>query len=488
MTKSPKQVESLKSTAYSCEEVSELLQIKVLLPQDNDNFFKNIIGNTEIVSYFTQIVKILKSEETIKGLGDRFHPSFLLLGIVGIGKALTVYSFAKEMELPIIVIDTEKLLQDFSAKMIKSIKTFLEQYDKCVVLFKDVNYIDQLDSDKSVSLFSKLCNIKNSFPDSYFFASASETFAYPQFFYGNEGFDTKLSYNPPDPKERILLIKKFLKDIPHDEKMDFDKVSRDFIGSSGGDIADMLQKAWVQCVIRGEDKLTYKAINATIYSESFGSKVRKMSDKEMRLTAYHEAGHVIAGYYGCPNYKISKVEVVFRTDSLGLTDPETDEDQLSYTREDLIGHIIHALGGKVAEQIMFNTNTSGVASDLANATTMASGYVKVFGMDPTMGPLCLADEVFMSETLNSIADVKIQEMLMDLERQATQIVFEHKDKLVKLAEALIKKETLYKEEVMRILEGPKKAPRTSSNKTSAKSTSATTNKKSSNPRKTTSKA
>ena len=455
----PRPSDLAKSQAYSVEELVKTLQVKILLPQDNDNFFDNIIGNAPIVDYFKKLVALLKNQPDIEGLGERLHPSFLLLGPVGVGKAITVYSFAKEMDLPIIVFDIEKLLQDYSTKMVNGIKAIIQKYDKCVVLFKDVNYGDQLDSDKAVSFFSKLCIIKNSFPESFFFASVSETAAFPQFFYGSEGFNNRQTFNAPDPKEREQLIRLFIKDIPHDEKMDFEKVSRDFCGCTAGEIKDILKKAWVECRIAGRNQLTYQDINQTIYSENFGSKVRKMSEREMRLTAYHEAGHVIAGFYGSPNYKISKVEVVFRSNSLGLTDAETDEDQLSYTREDLIGHIIHSLGGKVAEQVMFNTSTSGVISDLASATTLAESFVKYFGMDPSMGPVCLQEDVFSSETLCSIADIKIQEMLINLEAKTTQIILEHKDKLIALAEALIKKETLYKEEVMAILEDKKKRTR-----------------------------
>ena len=460
MKQSPRPKELLKAQAYSVEEVVEMLQVKTLLPKDNDNFFKNIIGNTTIVKYFTNMVKLLKSESAIKGIGT-YHPSFLLLGVSGIGKALTVYSFAKEMDLPIVVIDSEKLLQDFSVKIVNGIKSVIAQYDKCVVLFKDVNYSNMLDEDKMTAFLSKLCNIKNSFPRSFFFASASQFAFYPQFFFGAEGFNNRVSFNSPDPKEREKLIKKFIKNIPYDEHLDFDKVARDFIGCSGGDISDILNKAWISCLLEDKPKLTYEIINATIYSETFGNKIRKMSEKEMRLTAYHEAGHVVAGYYGSTDYKVSKVEVVFRPQSLGLTDPETDEDKLSYTREDIRGRIIHCLGGKVAEQLMFNTNTSGVSADLSNATTLAESYVKYFGMDKSFGPICLQEEVFPSEYLNRVADIKIQEMLIELEAKATEIVLEHKDKLVAIAEELIKKETLYKEEVMAILESDKK-PRAAS--------------------------
>ncbi|MBR3281458.1 MAG: hypothetical protein IKI57_06475 [Clostridia bacterium] len=467
MKQTPRIKELLSTQTYSVEEVVEKIQVKTLLPQDNDNFFKDIIGNTNIVKYFSNMVRLLKRKRPIKGLGS-YHPSFLLLGVSGIGKALTVYSFAKEMNLPIVVIDSEKLLQDFSIKIVNGLKGVIAQFDKCVVLFKDVNYSNMLDEGKMTSFLSKICQIKNSFPRSFFFASASQFAFYPQFFFGAEGFNNKVSFNSPDPKDREKLIKKFIANIPYDENLDFNKVARDFIGCSGGDIADILNKAWISCLLENKPKLTYEIINATIYSETFGNKIRKMSEKEMRLTAYHEAGHVIAGYYGSTDYKVSKVEVVFRPQSLGLTDPETDEDKLSYTREDIKGRIIHCLGGKVAEQIMFNTNTSGVSSDLSNATTLAESYVKYFGMDRTFGPICLQEEVLPSEYLNSIADGKIQEMLIELESKATEIVLEHKDKLIAIAEQLIKKETLYKEEVMAILEGDKK-PQTTSTRGKKKS-------------------
>ena len=450
-------VSTSKSQSYTESELQELLEYKILMPVDNDNYFKNIIGNKDIVKYFSQLVKLFKSGASPAFLGKAFHPSFLLLGVEGTGKALTTYTFANEMGLPIIVFDTEKLLQDYSNKMIKSIKDVIKKLEsisgKAVVLFKDVNYGDNLDADKGAVFYSKLCNIRNSFPESFFFATASASAVYPSFFYGPDGFDTALSYNLPDPKEREALIKKFLVDIPYDPNLDFDKVCRDFMGSSGGNIADMLKKAYIQCLIEGKEKLTYEMINATIYSETFGNEIRKMSEKEIRLTAYHEAGHVIAGYYGSPNYKVSKVEVKFRSYSLGLTDPETDEEKLSITREDILGDIITSLGGKCAEQVMFKTSTSGVVQDLAQATCCAENFVKIYGMDPTFGPIYLGFDVFSSETLSDIADIKIQEMLINLETETTKIILEHKDKLVAIAEALIKKETLYKEEVMEILEG-----------------------------------
>ena len=448
-----------KPEEFTIEDVCELLKVKILPSEENDNFFKDIIGNTDIVKSMTEIVNILKTGKSTEILGKDFHPSFLLLGVEGIGKCLTAYAFAKEMELPIIVFDIEKLLQDFSTKMVRGIKRLIEAHRPCVVLFKEVSFISELDSEKAISFYSKICSIKNSFPDSFFFASASTTTEFPSFFVKDEGFETIFSYNPPDPKERQHLIRKFLRAIPHDEKLDVEKLSRDFFGFSGGQIHDFLRKALVQAVLKGKDKLTYELINNTMYSEMYGGKVRKMSEKELRLTAYHEAGHVVAGYFGCPDYKVSKVEVVNRRETLGLTDPEVDEEKHSYTREDIKGRIITALGGKVAEQVIFNTSTSGVVGDLAQAAGVADGYVRRFGMDDSFGPVFVDDDTFYSDELAKIADLKIRELLITLEKETYRVILEHKDKLIGIAEALIKKETLYREEILRILEGSEKKPR-----------------------------
>lgn len=455
-----------KAKDYTLDEVKEILEVKILPHKENDNYFKNIIGNKAVIDYLKEIVELFKAgSASIEILGSIFHPSFVLLGIEGIGKTLTTFAFANEMELPIIVISADKLLQDYSARMFKGIKDLIKNTGKCVVLFKEIQFIAQLTNEKGIPVYTRLVKLKNDFPDSFFFVSASQTTTYPSFFMGEDGFDTMLSFNPPDPLEREKLIRRFLKELPYVEDLDIPKIARDFFGFSGGDIRNMLKKSFIQATIQGKDELTYEIINQTMYSELFGSKVRKMAAKEVRYAAYHEAGHVIAGYYGSPDYKISKVEVVHRSYSLGLTDPEVDDEKLTTTREDMLGQIRHSLGGKCAEQIIFKTSTTGVMQDLQQATAIADGYVCKFGMDETFGPVFVDDDEYFSDSLKSIADIKMQELMIRLESETTQILLEHKDTLIELAEELAKKETLYKEEIMAILNKNSKSTKSKKSRT-----------------------
>ena len=439
---------------YTIDEIKKLFEIKIVMPEDNDNSFDMIIGNKPNVEYFKEIASYFKDGLEIELLGDEFHPAFVLLGIEGIGKTLMTFAFAHEMNLPIIVISTEKLLQDYSARAFKGLTALIKSIGNCVFLLKEVQYIAQLqDNEKCNSAYTQLVSLKNAFPKSFFFVSASATTAYPPFFMGPGGFEEISSFNPPLPDEREALIRKFLEDIPYIENLEIEKLARSCYGLSGGNIKNILKKSLFMTSIKGLDELSYEVINEVLISDTYGSKVRKMSEKEMRITAYHEAGHLIAGYYGCPDYKVDQLEVVYRSETLGITSSEADEEKLSTTKEDIIGGIITCLGGKCAEQIIFKTSTTGVIEDIRRATALADGFICKFGMDESFGPVYVDDDEFYSDTLKATADIKIQEMLIKYEAQTSQILIENKDKLIAVAEALVKKETLYKEEIMEILEG-----------------------------------
>lgn len=444
-----------KKKEYTIDQVKKKLRPKILLPDDNDNFFKSIIGHKDIVDQLTETVALLTSGSDIQILGVNYHPSFVLLGMQGVGKTITAFAFAKEMNLPIIAINCERIVQDYSEELFEGLIKLIESVGRCVVMFKEIQFFANMKTEESVPIYNMILDVKDSFPDSFFIVSASVTTTYPSYFMGEEGFDTIISFNPPGPEDREALTRKFLEELPYVEDLDIPKLARDFYGFSGGDIKCLLKKAFLQAYFEGKDQLTYEIINQTMYSDMFGKQVSKMSEKELRFTAYHEAGHVVAGYFGCPEYKISKVEVVHRSYSLGLTDPEVDEKKLSTTKEDLKGEIIHSLGGKCAEQIIFGTSTSGVMQDLQQATALADGYICKFGMDETFGPVYVDDDEYYSDSLKAIADSKMQELMINLEHETTKILLEHKDKLVLLAETLAKKETLYKQEILEILEGKK---------------------------------
>jgi cell division protease FtsH len=405
-----------------------------------------------------QIASLFSATKTRKlSVAVEGHPNLLFVGPSGVGKTTCAFAIAKSMKVPIIVIDTQNLvtaMPDHKSfdPVFNGLRMVIEDTGKAVVLFKEVQYINSYSQNNNVSVSTMICSLVSMFKDCLFIATTSqEEVSFQRFFLDDGGFDTPVTFDVPNHSERDSLIRRFISIYPYEEGIDFDKLARDFIDYTGGEIQKTLKAAYFQCLIKGFKKLSYKQINEAIWAEQYGKEVKKMSDKEIRLTAYHEAGHVIAGFYGCPNYQVSKVEVLHRQETLGLTMGESDEDKESYTVEDLEGRIILNHGGKVAEEVTFGTSTSGVVQDLASATVIAIQMIKRCGMDPDFGPVYLDDEVFDSPILHDSADEKVRALLKRLYAKTTKIMLEHKDKLILIAEALIKKDVLYKEEVLDLL-------------------------------------
>ena len=436
-----------KERAYAIKQ----LGIKVVEIKDNDNFFENIIGNERVKNFFSSLVDIFSNPDSYDI--SLINKKFLLIGETGVGKALMTYAFANELGIPIVCIDIEKLVNCPPNIAFTEISKVINEKAPCVVFFKELDYLGVLEDEKALNYCSNIIAICQKYEDCYFFTSTSAGLEIFQFFIEQGAFDTRVVFELPDPSERELLIQKFIKklNIKCDENLDFKKVAKDFFGLSAGDIENILKKSYIKSMIAKEETLTYRTINDTLYAESFGDKRHKMSEEELKMTAYHEAGHVIAGFYSDPNYKVSKVEIASRDESLGLTEQENDEEKRSYTKEDICNVIISNFGGKVAEDVIFSTTTSGVAQDLATATQFANMYVKNFGMDENFGPVCLASGILESAILDDEADKKIQELLKSLYKKCELIVTEHKSKLIELAEELLVKETLYKEDVEKIL-------------------------------------
>ncbi len=442
------------------QECIESLELKIVLPEDNDNFLENIVGHKDNKEFILQIASFLSEEDEEDTSDDSSligHPNLLFVGPQGAGKTICAFAVAKAMEVPIIVIDTQNLVtampdhKQFS-RVFGGLSAVIGGVGSSVVLFKEVQYINSYSQNNNIAVSTMICSLIRNYPESLFIATTSqEEVAFQRFFLEEGGFDVPVTFELPDHAEREALIRRFISAYPHEDDIDCDKLARDFIDYSGGDIQKTLRAAWRQCKIKKIPKLNYKLINEAIWAEQYGREVKKMQENEIRLTAYHEAGHVIAGFYGCPNYQVSKVEVLRRQESLGLTMGENDEDKESYTIQDLEGRIILNFGGKVAEEITFNTSTSGVVQDLANATVIAVQMIKRCGMDPDFGPVYIDDEIFQSNILDDDADVRIQNLLKRLYQQTIRIMLEHRDKLILIAETLCQKEVLYKEEVLALL-------------------------------------
>ncbi len=426
-------------------------QVQILPPEQNDNTIEKLIGISNVKQYLEYVIRQYKNHEnatTFEQAG--IHNAVLFSGAEGNGKTTSAYILAKECGLPLIRIHCEKLIVDDLEAIMNNLEKIFSAFPNAVVLFRTIEYLSMLEDMQASFIFSRMTDFIHDFKGCFFIATVSTGTAIPPFLLAEDSLREDITFNLPIPQERIEFIQRYLQDIPH-ENINVEKLARDFIGLSGGKIKKLLYAAYRHALIHNKELLDYTTINETITSELYGGKYKKMSDNERRLTAYHEAGHVIAGYFSDPDYVPAKVEIAIRESSLGLTTNEINEDKLSYTKEDNERHIVLALGGKAAEELIFHTSTTGVIGDLTQATLVASIMVRLSGMNKEVGPISLHENTFQSPHLEKQADEQIQKLLIQLYKRTQQILEEHQDALVALAEKLIEKETLYSEEVLEIL-------------------------------------
>lgn len=449
------------SAPLNYKQVVKLLGIKILPPEENDNSFDKLVGLSEPKKYLTQILELLKNRDKPENQMATLNRKLLFLGNTGVGKALTAYAFAKEANLPIIVIEGEKFVNEKYSALIHSLKVVLDQHKPAVVLLKDIEYILNLGEDKSISLFSKLTDYLNTYTDCVFITTLSTIVTLPEFLLSDKGFTLGLNFEDPDLEQRETLIKRIIKDFPHEEDIDISRVARNTFGMTGGIIHKLLRSSFNQALMDGKKKIDFESIDTVLSSSLYGYKKKLMTEKERKLTAYHEAGHVIAGYFSDPDYKTSKVEIAHRSESLGLTIQDTDEDKFTYIKKDYENDIICSFGGMAAEDLVLGTHSSGVSEDLRVANLVAEAMVKKFGMSE-LGPVSLGDKpaislgeetkYYYSEYLAKKADELIHKMLFELQERTNQIMLARKDALEELAQALLEKETLYSNEITAILE------------------------------------
>lgn len=455
-------INSKSSVPMSYEEIIEALDVKILPPEENDNFLDNIIGLENPKKYLKQILEFYNNPENYKDYNMTMFRKFLLIGQEGVGKAMTTYAFAKEANLPIVVIEADRFVTPNALTLMKNFSVVLDKHRPAVVLLKNIAYISELSDEKSTAVYTKLCDYLVNYEDCFFFTTLATYASFPENLFSEKGFNTTLIFEVPDLAQREELLKRFLTRFSHDESLDSNeknsdlkKIAKNTLGMTAGNLIHLLENSMVQSFMDGHTQLNYFSIDTTLSSNLFGNARKTMTDEERRLTAYHEAGHVVAGYFSNPKYKLSKVEIVHRTFSLGLTVHEADEDKLSYTKEDFENDIILSYGGMAAERLMINTNTSGVSEDLRQATKTASNMICLFGMDDDFGPISLDDENFMSDTLAEEADILLQKMLKNLYAKTERIMLEHKAELIALSEALIEKETVYSDEILEIFKKAK---------------------------------
>ena len=257
-------------------------------------------------------------------------------------------------------------------------------------------------------------------------------------------FPTKIHISNPDFLTRLQILKINAKDMKMDENCDLEKIARNLSGMTGGDIAQIMQRAGILAVRRGKEKVTQEELDDSFDRVVAGlkSKTKKLNENEKIIVSHHEIGHAIGSYF-LKNEVIQKISILPRTsNTLGyvLYANENENDKFLSTKEELLNDITVSLAGRASEELMFGKVTGGCSNDLEKATKLAENIVCRLGMcDDTFGLMSInPNDVLMRERILH----EVKRILNECYAKAKDLLIEHKELLEELAKILIEKEEM----------------------------------------------
>ncbi len=280
-------------------------------------------------------------------------------------------------------------------------------------------------------------------------------------------FDRQVVVPRPDVRGRLAILRIHTRRVPLEDDVDLNTVAKGTPGFVGADLQNLVNEAALLAARRDAQRVANHDFEEAKDKVTLGTERRSlvMSDREKRITAYHEAGHALVALLNADADPVHKVTIIPRGMALGVTQTLPDEDRLNYTRAQLVATIEHAMGGRAAEELIFDHQSTGASNDLEQATSWARRMVCKYGMS-SLGPVSYGDEggdVFLgrdfaqrreySENTARLIDSEVAKLLNELYDAAKQHLAENRDKLEDIAEALLERETLDRNDLATLMRG-----------------------------------
>ncbi len=452
---------------------------KLVNHSENVVTFDDVAGVDEAKEELQEVVEFLKDPKRFSRLGGKIPKGVLLVGPPGTGKTLLGRAVAGEANAPFFSISGSDFVEMFVGVGASRVRDLFQQGQKhapCIIFIDEIDAVGRQRGaglggghDEREQTLNQLLVEMDGFNTSdgvILMAATNRPDVLDRALLRPGRFDRQVVVANPDIKgrEQILNIHVKNKNIPVDEDVSLETVARGTSGFSGADLANLVNEAALLAARRGQDNVTMQDFEDAKDRVMMGPERRSLvlSPAEKRNTAYHEAGHVLAGRLLPNSDPVHKVTIIPRGPSLGLTSMIPKEDRHSLSRSYLLAQLRVLMGGRAAEDVTFGEFTSGAANDLKVATDRAHAMVCEWGMSE-LGPISFGGngEVFLgrdfmkersySEETAAAVDKAVHKLLEDAYSDVKQMMLDHKQILVALAEALYEKETLEAREIDEII-------------------------------------
>ena len=448
--------------------------------------FSDVAGAEEAIEELQEIKEFLENPAKFQAIGAKIPKGVLLYGPPGTGKTLLARAVAGEAGVPFYSISGSDFVEMFVGVGASRVRDLFEQAKTNAPAIIFVDEIDAVGRHRGAGLggghdereqtLNQLLVEMDGFDvrgGVILIAATNRPDILDPALLRPGRFDRQIPVGPPDLAGRKAVLEVHAKGKPIAPDVDLMVIARRTPGMTGADLANVINEAALLTARQGQQLITAVTLEESIDRVMAGPqrKTRVMSDKERKVTAYHEGGHALVAH-ALPNMDpVHKLTILPRGRALGYTMVLPEEDRYSQTRAELEDSLAYALGGRAAEELVFHDVTTGAANDIERATATARAMVTQYGMSPRLGALKFGQEsgeVFLgrdmghqrdySEEIAGIIDEEIRSLIEKAHDEAYEILDRHRDVLDDLVLRLLDKETLDKQEIAEIFSAVKKEP------------------------------
>ena len=450
---------------------------KAYVQQETGVSFKDVAGQDEAKESLQEVVDFLHNPGKYTAIGAKLPKGALLVGPPGTGKTLLAKAVAGEAQVPFFSLSGSEFVEMFVGVGASRVRDLFEEAKKnapCIVFIDEIDAIGKSrdshyggGNDEREQTLNQLLAEMDGFDTSkglLILAATNRPEVLDPALLRPGRFDRRVIVDRPDLKGRVDILKVHAKNVLLDDTVDFEAIALATSGAVGSDLANMINEAAILAVKKGRKAVSQKDLEESVEVVLVGKekKDRILSKQERRIVSYHEVGHALVNALQKDAEPVQKITIVPRTmGALGYVMQVPEEEKYLNTKKELEAMLVGYLGGRAAEEIVFDTVTTGAANDIEQATKVARAMITQYGMSEKFGLMGLAtqENQYLSgravlncgdDTATEI-DNEVMKLLHHSYEEAKRILGSHRTEMDKIAEYLIRKETITGKEFMKIL-------------------------------------
>ncbi|MDU3136055.1 MAG: ATP-dependent zinc metalloprotease FtsH [Anaerococcus prevotii] len=450
---------------------------KIYVENKTGKTFKDVAGQEEAKDSLSEIVDFLHNPGKYKEIGAKVPKGVLLVGPPGTGKTLMAQAVAGEANVPFFSISGSEFVEMFVGMGASKVRDLFKQAKEkapCIVFIDEIDAIGKKrdvsgysGNDEREQTLNQLLNEMDGFDATegvVLLAATNRPEILDPALTRPGRFDRQVQVELPDLKGREDILKVHAKNIKREDDIDYEEIAKRTAGTSGADLANIINEGALRAVREGRNKLTQEDLEESIETVIAGQQKKNavISDDQKKIIAYHEVGHALVAAIQTQKTPVTKITIVPRTGgALGYTMTVDKDEKYIMTKQELFDEIVTFAGGRSAEELIFNTKTTGASNDIERATAMARNMVTIYGMDDEFDFMQLEQiqgrylggqrSMIVSDGTGNKIDEKVAKIIAQAHMRAIEILKDNIDKLHEISDFLLKEETITGDQFMEIL-------------------------------------